>query len=325
MCTLRTSLKHENQEEVIIRTLSGDPTIASEPCMDAHLTVTVMDSLESNPPHVDAHLTVTKTDSLESNPPRMDAHSTVTVTDSLESNPPHVDAHSTVTDRLAIGESDHTVDINITGGLGAIDISKEISDNGNPGNIADWAPDLLPVTPLVPTSTIYSPLNPPTTMPYVTLVSPPGPLLAPGGPSSLIKNVFARLAEALLLNNPPCHPVPGKESINPILLDMVNHAFPTNYHFPGAIVGHQLATPLTESQRPRKKQLPSGKKRGQPRANAENETTQPVSKKRTAAWGTKEADEAGEAAVEGRRKHKAKLNANGKEFDLPKKRGKGST
>jgi hypothetical protein len=153
-------------------------------------------------------------------------------------------------DRLAIGES-HAID----------HIDKEISDNGNPGNVAEQAPDLL-VTPLVPTA-VSVPLNPPPTVPYVPLVSPPGPPLAPGGPSSSIKNVFAHLATAaasLPINNPPCHPVPGEGSINLILLDITNHAPPTNYHLPGAIVGQELAMLLTESQGPRKKQLPSGKK-----------------------------------------------------------------
>ena len=255
----------------------------------------------------------------------MDAHSTAT--DRLESDPSItnepacVDAHSTATGRLAIGESDHTVDINIPGGLGAIDID-EISDNRNPGNVADRAPD-LPVTPV---PTVSLPLNPPPTT-GVLLVSPPSPPLAPGGPSSPIENAFARLATAaasLAINNPPCHPVPGEESIDPILLDMVNHAPPTNYHLPGAVVGHELAALLTEYQGPRKKQPPSGKKRGRPRSNAENESTQPVSKKRTAARGTKAADEVGEPAVEGGRKRKARLNANGEEFERPKKRGKGS-
>jgi hypothetical protein len=86
--------------------------------------------------------------------------------------------------------------------------------------------------------------------------------------------------------------------------------------------GPWLVTPLTEYQGPRKKQPPPGKKRGRPRANAENESTQPASKKCTAARGTKKA--AGEPTVEGGRKRKARLNANGEEFERPKKRGKGS-
>ena len=183
----------------------------------------------------------------------------------------------------------------------------------------------LPATPFVPTVSL--PLNPPPTVPSVPLVSPPSPLLAPGSPSSPIKNTFARLATAaasLPINNPACHPVPGEESINPILLDMVNHAPPTNYHLPGAVVGHELATPLTAYQGPRKKQPPPGKKRGRPRANAENESTQPASKKCTAARGSKKAKETGEPMVEGGRKCKARLNANGKEFERPKKRGKGT-
>jgi hypothetical protein len=43
-----------------------------------------------------------------------------------------------------------------------------------------------------------------------------------------------------------------------------------------------------------------------------------------AAQGTKEVDEAGEPTVEGGKKHKARLNPNGEEFERPKKRGKGS-
>jgi hypothetical protein len=151
--------------------------------------------------------------------------------------------------------------------------------------------------------------------------------LAPGGPSSPIENAFSHLATAaasLPINNPACHLIPGEESINPILLDMVSHAPPTNYHLPGAVVGHELATPLTAYQGPRKKQLPAGKQRGWPRANAENESTQPASKKHMAAQGTKKAEEAIVPVVEGGRKHKARLNPNGQEFERPKKKSKGS-
>jgi hypothetical protein len=180
--TLSTSPKHDDQEEeIIIRTLSGDPPVTNEPAC--------------------------------------------------------INAHSIMTDTLDITESNHTMDSN-----GAIDVNEEIPDNRNPGNVvcidsdqADQAPD-LPVAPFVPTVSL--PLNPPPTMPYVPLVFPPGPPLAPGSPSSPIENVFARLATAaasLLINNPP---VSGEESIDPILLDMVNHAPPTNYHLPGAVVGH---------------------------------------------------------------------------------------
>jgi hypothetical protein len=128
----------------------------------------------------------------------------------------------------------------------------------------------------------------------------------------------------LPINNPGCHPIPGEESIDPILLDMVNHAPPTNYHLPGAMVGHELATPLTAYQGPRKKQPPAGKKRGWPRANAENESTQLASKKRMAAQGTKKVEEAIVPMVEGGRKCKARLNPNGQEFERPKKKSKGS-
>jgi hypothetical protein len=105
---------------------------------------------------------------------------------------------------------------------------------------------------------------------------------------------------------------------------MVNHVPSTNYHLPGAVVGHELATPLTEYQGPRKKQLPPGKKRGQPRANAENDSTQPASKKCMAARGSKKVEETGEPMVECGRKCKARLNANGEVFERPKKRGKGT-
>jgi len=52
----------------------------------------------------------------------------------------------------------------------------------------------------------------------------------------------------LPINIPACHPVPGDESIDPILCDMVNHTSPADYHLPGAVVDHDLAMPVTEYQ-----------------------------------------------------------------------------
>ena len=205
--TLRISPNDNDEEQIIIRTLSGDPPMTNE----------------------------------------------------LAS----VNAHLTVMDRLKIGESNYTVDSNIPGhgkgsGLGGVHVDKEIiDDNGNPGNVVhDLDQALVTTTPFV--STVSLPLNLPPTTPSVPLVSPPSAPLAPGGPSSPIENTFAHLATAtasLPINNPTYHPVPqaADQSIDPILLDMVNYAPPANYHLPGAAVDHKLATLLTVYEGPRKK------------------------------------------------------------------------
>jgi hypothetical protein len=141
--------------------------------------------------------------------------------------------------------------------------------------------------------------------------------LAPGGPSSPIENAFARLATAaasLPINNP----VPGGENIDPGLLNIVNHA-PANYHLPVAVVDHGLAMPVDQG--PRKEQAPPRKKKGQPKADAENESPQPhlAFQEHMAAGATKKSVES--TAGSGR-KRTVRLNPNGEVFKRPKKRSR---
>jgi hypothetical protein len=189
------------------------------------------------------------------------------------------DAHSTATDTLEINKSDCGMDSDIPGpgmgsNLGAIHEDDEVfDDNLNDGSLmctdqVDQALD-LPVTPFVPSvsqsHTEDQVPNPPPTTPSTPPLSPPSPPLAPGSPSSPIENAFACLtaaAASLPINIPACRLVPGDESIDPILRDMVNHTGPADYRLPGAVVDHDLATPVTEYQRPRKRCSPPGKKRG---------------------------------------------------------------
>jgi hypothetical protein len=172
----------------------------------------------------------------------------------------------------------------------------------------------LPVTPVVPIVSLPCTdqvLSPSPTTPSAPL-PPPGPPLAPGGPSSLIENAFARratTAASLPINNT----VPGDENIDLGLLDMANHA-PANYHLPGAVVDHGLATLVDQG--PRKKRAPPRKK-GQPKANAESPQPRLASQKHMAAGATKKSVES--TAGSGR-KRTARLNPNGEVFKRPKKR-----
>jgi hypothetical protein len=102
------------------------------------------------------------------------------------------------------------------------------------------------VVPVVSLPCTNQVLSPSPTTPSAPL-PPPGPLLASGGPSTLIENAFAHLATtaaSLLINNM----VPDNENIDPGLLDMANHA-PANYHLPGAVVDHGLAMPVDQGLR----------------------------------------------------------------------------